>query len=56
MKTYRIDGVYSEGNYETWLMVGCPEDEVGRHIEAYLEERAPNGGKRFKSIVITIED
>lgn len=55
MKTYRIDGVYQHG-YEEWLTIGCPEDEVGRHIEDYLEEITPNGEKRFKRIIVTIED
>lgn len=55
MKTYRIDAVYANG-YEDWLTVGCPEDEVGRHVDSYIEEQTSNGRKRFKKIVITIED
>lgn len=55
MKTYRIDAVYKNG-YEDWLMVGCPEDKVGRYIDSYLDERTKNGRKRFKKIVITLED
>lgn len=55
MKTYRIDAVYSNHNHKTWLVIGCPEEEVLDYVNEFFNELRDDGERLFKSISFSEE-